>query len=203
LLPPAREDHDDDDDVCLYINCLWESFFRSKDRRSERNITVSVASSSRALNNLFPYQQVESLTRQYSITDLIKSSEIMTDSVRRHFQVNPLVDKEYQSLNPIRRVAISNGEPTSYGSINHQNHRFGHENKRLSEPALHSNFSIDEFSDIQLKNEKNNPNRIMRTGRQRKKISSRSKGKVFSYVFDTCVECVMYLSFRLLFMIAG
>ena len=79
---------------------------------------------------------------------------------------------EHQTLrNPMRREQM-NSELPSYGSMGG-----GYAAKRPAVPAMRPNASVDEFGDLEL--EKSNVNKIMRTGRQRKKIASRSKGGEF------------------------
>ena len=83
---------------------------------------------------------------------------------------------EHQSLrNPLRRDQINNFELPSYGSMSS-----GHGQTKPVipvNPVMRPNASVDEFGDLEL--EKSNVNKIMRTGRQRKKIASRSKGGEF------------------------
>ena len=81
---------------------------------------------------------------------------------------------DYQGVrNPLQKDQIYS-VPISYGAINNKN-------VALKPPpaGMRPNASVDEFGDIELSNEKNNANKIMRTGRQRKKIASRSKGGEF------------------------
>lgn len=63
---------------------------------------------------------------------------------------------------------------SGYGSINE-----APTTRKFTESTLRPNASVDEFGGIELTNEKTNANKIMRTGRQRKKIASRSKGGEF------------------------
>ena len=63
---------------------------------------------------------------------------------------------------------------SGYGSINE-----APTSRKSHETTMRSSASVDEFGGIELTNEKTNANKIMRTGRQRKKIASRSKGGEF------------------------
>ena len=81
---------------------------------------------------------------------------------------------EHQSArNPLRGDQIYS-EPINYGAVNNK-----HVDFKPNTPAMRPNASMDEFGDIELFNEKTNVNKIMRTGRQRKKVASRSKGGEF------------------------
>lgn len=80
---------------------------------------------------------------------------------------------EHQSIrNPLRRDQTKN-DHSGYGSINDLLSR------KPNSTSMRSNASVDEFGDLELTNEKSIVNKIMRTGRQRKKIASRSKGGEF------------------------
>lgn len=63
---------------------------------------------------------------------------------------------------------------SGYGSINE-----APTSRKSTDTTMRPNASVDEFGGIELTNEKTNANKIMRTGRQRKKIASRSKGGEF------------------------
>jgi uncharacterized Rmd1/YagE family protein len=81
---------------------------------------------------------------------------------------------EYQSIrNPLRRDQTKN-DHSGYGSINDLP-----TSRKPHSTSMRSNASVDEFGDLELTNEKSIVNKIMRTGRQRKKIASRSKGGEF------------------------
>lgn len=81
---------------------------------------------------------------------------------------------EHQTIrNPLRRDP-TRGDQVSYGSMSDV---YGSRRPPLA--AMRPNASVDEFGGLELTNEKSNVNKIMRTGRQRKKIASRSKGGEF------------------------
>lgn len=84
---------------------------------------------------------------------------------------------ERRPISPKRDLIGGGGvELSNYGSINDVS-------KRTSFPPfpMRPIASIDEFGDmLDQKNDKSNANKIMRTGRQRKKVASRSKGGEFS-----------------------
>lgn len=81
---------------------------------------------------------------------------------------------EYQSIrNPLRKDQTK-ADHAGYGAISDL---YG--SRKPHSTSMRSNASVDEFGDLELTNEKSIVNKIMRTGRQRKKIASRSKGGEF------------------------
>ena len=81
---------------------------------------------------------------------------------------------EYQGVRNLLRKDQTYSGQASYGSISEL---YG--SKKPNAVGMRSNASVDEFGDLELTNEKSTANKIMRTGRQRKKIASRSKGGEF------------------------